>query len=124
MAPAQTEMIVGMRKDPIFGPIVMVGLGGVFVEVFKDAAFARAPLSNADAHHMLECFDGKAVLDGVRGADAVDREALARLLVAVGDLALEHPEIEELDLNPVFAGPNGVIAVDWLAIGTSLLDGA
>ena len=124
MAPAQTEMIVGMRKDPIFGPIVMVGLGGIFVEAFKDAAFARAPLSNADAYHMLECFDGKAVLDGVRGADAVDREALARLLVAVGDLALEHPEIEELDLNPVFAGPDGVIAVDWLAIGTPLLDGA
>ena len=73
---------------------------------------------------MLECFDGRAVLDGVRGADAVDREALVRLLVAVGDFALEHPEIDELDLNPVFAGPDGVIAVDWLAIGTSQLDGA
>ena len=73
---------------------------------------------------VLELLDGKAMLNGVRGEEAIDRASLCRLLITVGDFALEHPEIEELDLNPVFAGPDGVIAVDWLALGTLLSDGA
>jgi acetate---CoA ligase (ADP-forming) len=107
-------MVIGMRCDPIFGPVVMVGLGGVFIEVLKDVAFARAPLSEADALYMLDSLRGRAMLDGVRGQAPVDRKALAKMLVAVAEFALANPEIEELDLNPVFAGPEGVIAVDWL----------
>ena len=116
MAPPETEMVIGMRKDPIFGPIVMVGLGGVFVEVLKDVIFARVPLTEADALDMLENLDGKAMLDGARGKGVVNRQALARTLVAIGTFARDHPEIEELDLNPVFAGPDGIIAVDWLVM--------
>jgi acetate---CoA ligase (ADP-forming) len=114
MAPPATEMVIGMRRDPVFGPVVMVGLGGVFIEVLKDVAFARAPLSEADALHMLDRLRGRAMLDGVRGQAAVDRNALARALVAVGEFALANPQIQELDLNPVFAGSDGVVAVDWL----------
>ena len=114
MAPAETELVIGMRRDPIFGPVVMAGLGGVFVEVLKDVVFARAPLSEADALDMLDRLRGRAMLDGVRGKAAADRAAIARALVAVGDFALSHPQVCELDLNPVFAGPNGVVAVDWL----------
>ena len=114
MAPPATEMVIGMRRDPIFGPVVMVGLGGVFVEVLKDVVFARAPLTKADALDMLDRLRGSAMLDGVRGQAAVDREVLAEALVAVGEFALAHPEVSELDLNPVFAGPDGVVAVDWL----------
>ncbi len=116
MAPPETEMVIGMRKDPIFGPIVMVGLGGVFVEVLNDIIFARVPLTEADALDMLENLDGKAMLDGARGKGVVNCQALARTLVAVGTFARDHPEIEELDLNPVFAGPDGIIAVDWLVM--------
>jgi acetate---CoA ligase (ADP-forming) len=117
MAPATTEMVIGMRRDPIFGPVVMVGLGGVFIEVLKDVAFARAPLSEADALYMLDNLRGRAMLDGVRGQAPVDRQALAKMLAAVAEFALANPQIEELDLNPVFAGPDGVIAVDWLMLG-------
>ncbi|MBM08671.1 MAG: CoA-binding protein [Magnetovibrio sp.] len=122
MVPAQTEIIVGMRRDPVFGPILMIGLGGVFVEVFKDTVFARIPVSSADAYYMLENIDGREVLDGVRGKNAVNRELITKLLVAVSNFALKYPEIEELDLNPVLAGPDGVTVVDWLATGTFLLD--
>ena len=74
------------------------------------------PLTEADALDMLENLDGNAMLNGARGKGVVNRQALARTLVAIGTLARDHPEIEELDLNPVFAGPNGIIAVDWLVM--------
>ncbi len=119
MAPAETELVIGMRRDPIFGPVVMAGLGGVFVEVLKDVVFARAPLSEADALDMLDRLRGRAMLDGVRGKAAADRAAIARALVAVGNFAMSHPHVCELDLNPVFAGPNGVVAVDWLMMAES-----
>ena len=114
MTKPATEMVIGMRRDLVFGPVVMVGFGGVFIEVLKDVAFARAPLTLADAKHMLGRLQGKAMLEGQRGRSAPDLDALAAALVAVGDFALANPDVAELDLNPVFADADGVRAVDWL----------
>ena len=114
MSKPATEMVIGMRRDPVFGPVVMVGLGGVFIEVLKDVSFARAPLSKHDAKFMLERLAGRAMLEGQRGRSAPDLDALAAALVAVGDFALANPDVVELDLNPVFADKDRVRAVDWL----------
>ena len=97
-------------------PFCMVGLGGIFIEVMKDVVFAAAPVTEQDAVAMLQRLRGRAVLDGVRGQPAVDRAALARAISALSRFALAHPEVVELDLNPVFAGPGGTEAVDWLMI--------
>ncbi|MCB1548249.1 MAG: acetate--CoA ligase family protein [Hyphomicrobiaceae bacterium] len=114
-APA-TEIVLGLRRDPVFGHVVMVGLGGIFVEVLKDVAFARAPISHDEALGLLDSLKGKPLLMGARGREPVDLEALARAITALSRLALAHPEIEELDLNPVFAGADGTTAVDWLML--------
>ena len=107
-------MVLGLRRDPVFGHIVMVGLGGIFVEILKDVAFGRVPISPEQALRMIDCLKGRAVLEGARGQLPVNRNALAAAIAALSDLALRHPEIDELDLNPVFAGPDEVIVVDWL----------
>ena len=119
MAPARTELVLGLRHDPAFGPVLMVGLGGIFVEVVKDVVFAQAPLSRDDAELMFDQLTGKAVLDGVRGQPAVDKRALIDTLCALSDFAIENPDVVELDLNPVFAGPDGTLAVDWLMMSTN-----
>ncbi len=112
MAPAGTEVIVGMSKDPQFGPVMMFGLGGIFVEVLKDVAFRIVPLDPKDAKQMVREIKGFPVLEGVRGQDPADVEALEKLILQVSEFVEAHPEIEELDLNPVFAYKDGVIAVD------------
>ena len=112
MAPAGTEVIVGMSKDPQFGPVMMFGLGGIFVEVLKDVAFRIVPLEPRDAREMVREIKGFPVLEGVRGQDPADIEALEKLILKVSEFIEAHPEIEELDLNPVFAYKDGVIAVD------------
>lgn len=111
------EMVLGLRRDPIFGPVVMVGLGGVFIEVLKDVVFHRAPVSEAAAGRMLDRLQGRMMLDGVRGAAPVDRAALCRTIAAVSRFGAASADwLEELDLNPVLAGPDGVVAVDCLMI--------
>jgi acyl-CoA synthetase (NDP forming) len=112
MAPSGTEVIVGMSKDPQFGPVMMFGLGGIFVEVLKDVAFRIVPLEPRDAREMVREIKGFPVLEGVRGQEPADVAALERLILQVSEFVEAHPEIEELDLNPVFAYKNGVIAVD------------
>ena len=99
---------------PVFGHVVMVGLGGIFVEVLKDVAFAQVPVAPGHALRMLHGLRGRAILDGARGQPPVDYQVLAAAITALSELAIRHPEIEDLDLNPVFAGPGGVVAVDWL----------
>ncbi len=111
-----TELVLGVRRDPIFGPIVMVGLGGIFIEVLDDVAFARAPVTPAAAALMIDSLKFGVMLDGVRGAPAVDRAALIDAICNLSVFAAAHPELVELDLNPVFAGPDGIIAVDWLML--------
>lgn len=116
MAEPGTELVFGLRRDPAFGHVAMVGLGGIFVEVLRDVAFARCPLDETDALAMIDSLKARAVLDGARGRPKVDRSKVAAALIALSRLAAAHPEIDELDLNPVFAGPDGVVAVDWLMV--------
>ena len=112
MARPGTEVIVGMSKDPQFGPVLMFGLGGIFVEVLKDVSFRIVPLEERDAREMIDEIKGRAVLDGVRGGEPADIGALASLLLQLSAFAEANPQVEELDLNPVFAYKDGCLAVD------------
>lgn len=106
------EVIIGAVTDPSFGKLVAFGLGGVLVEVLKDITFRMAPASEQDALGMLDGIAAAQVLKGVRGAEPVDRAALAGMIQRVSQLVTDFPEIAELDLNPVFASPSGAIAAD------------
>ena len=105
------ELVVGGVRDPTFGPLILFGLGGVFVEVLDDVCFAQAPLSWAEADRLVASPRGAALLTGARGI-AVNRAAVVSLVYAIGQVMATYPEIQELDLNPVLAGPAGCIAVD------------
>lgn len=107
------EVAVGGLRDPQFGPVVMIGLGGILVEVMDDVAFGLAPLSSGDAHRLIESLRGYAALTGARGREPVDLDALAGAVSAVGDLLATRPEIVDLDLNPLLATPGGAVTVDW-----------
>lgn len=108
-----TELLVGALRDPTFGPVVAVGLGGVNVELVNEMAFAAAPLGVRDAQRLLDQPRLARVLDGWRGTPAVDRAALTALIRHVGDFLAAHPQIDSIDLNPVLCTPDGVVAVDW-----------
>lgn len=112
MAAAGIEVIMGMTKDAQFGPVLMFGLGGILVEVLKDVAFRIVPLTPGDARQMIREIRGYPILEGYRGQAAAAVEALERLLLRLSQFVEAHPEIEELDLNPVFAYPDGALAVD------------
>ena len=111
---AAQEVIVGAVTDPSFGKLVAFGLGGVLVEVLKDVTFRLAPATADDARSMLDGIQAAKVLDGVRGAQAVDRDALVDIIVNVSELIGDFPEIAEIDLNPILAGASGATAVDAL----------
>jgi acetyl coenzyme A synthetase (ADP forming)-like protein len=106
------EVIIGAVTDPSFGKLVAFGLGGVLVEVLKDITFRLAPATREDALSMLDGIAAAEVLKGVRGADPVDREALAGMIQNVAQLVADFPDIAEMDLNPVFASTHGAIAAD------------
>lgn len=112
MVPAGTEILIGTVTDPTFGKVVAFGLGGVLVEVLKDVTFRLAPATKDDALSMLDGIRAAEILRGVRGGAAVDRDALADLVVRVSQLAADFPNIAEVDLNPVFASASGVMAAD------------
>jgi acetate---CoA ligase (ADP-forming) len=116
MVPPGLELIVGLRRDPQFGPAVLVGLGGVLTVFLDDVAVRLAPLDLASAAAMLNELRGAPLLDGVRGRPGVDRAALASMLVALGRLGMERPDILEVDLNPVIAATSGAVAVDALVV--------
>lgn len=106
------ELILGLMRDPQFGPCVMIGLGGVMAEVFDDAAFAMAPLNRDEALSLIRRLRGQKLLNGFRGSPPVDRDEIARMLTALGDIALACPRIREIDINPLIVGPAGAAAVD------------
>jgi len=108
------EVIVGAVTDPSFGKLVAFGLGGILVEVLKDITFRLAPTSNSDALSMLDGIEAAEILKGVRGAEPVDRDALASIIVNVSELTADFPEIKEIDLNPILASSSGATAVDAL----------
>lgn len=112
MAAKGVEVIVGVSRDPFFGPVLMFGLGGIFVEVLEDVAFRSIPLSRQDAFSMIEQIKASKVLEGIRGEAAVDKNALVDLLLKVSSIVETHTEIHELDLNPVIVYPNGYAVVD------------
>ena len=112
MAAPGTEVILGITQDQQFGPVLMFGLGGVFVEVLKDVAFRVVPLEPRDASEMIREIQGFPVLEGFRGAEPADLAAIERMLLQLSEFAEAHPEVAELDLNPVFARADGAVAVD------------
>jgi acyl-CoA synthetase (NDP forming) len=112
MARPGVEVIMGMTTDPQFGPVLMFGLGGVFVEVLKDVSFRIVPLEPRDARQMIRDIQGFPVLEGFRGQEPADLAALEDMLMRLSAFVEKHPEIQELDLNPIFAYKDGALAVD------------
>ena len=106
------EVIIGVSQDAQFGPVVMFGLGGVLVEVLKDVSLRVVPIAPRDAAEMVREIKGHALLEGYRGQEPVDTGCLEEMLLKVSGFVEKHPEIKELDLNPVLAYPDGAIAVD------------
>lgn len=107
------ELILGLIRDPNFGPCVMVGLGGILAEILSDAVFAPAPLTEEDALQLISRLRGQKILDGFRGDPPVDRKKLAHLLITLGDIGLMHPRIHEIDINPLIVSKDGsMVAVD------------
>jgi acetate---CoA ligase (ADP-forming) len=116
MAAPGLELIVGLIRDRGFGPLVMVGLGGVLAEVLDDVVLGLAPITLEEASAMLDDLRGARLLDGVHGLPAADRAAIAEIICAVARLGIERPEIVAVDLNPVVSGPAGTIALDALVV--------
>lgn len=106
------EVIVGMSKDSQFGPLLMFGLGGVLVELFRDVSFRIVPLTRRDARSMISEIKGYPMLKGFRGSDPVNEEAIIDVLLKLSDFIDRHPEIEEMDINPLFVDGEGAIAAD------------
>jgi acyl-CoA synthetase (NDP forming) len=107
MIAGDIELVVGARRDPVFGPMVMAGLGGIFVEALRDIQLRHAPLTMGDARRMLDSLRAAPIMHGVRGRPGIDIDAIADLICCVGRVMADNPEIVELDLNPVFAFPPG-----------------
>ncbi len=112
MIPEGLELIVGGKRDRTFGPVVMVGLGGIFTEIFDDVAFRVAPLTSEDAEEMLTELRGQAILGRARGREPIDRAALVQTILTISRLIAEHEQIAEFEINPLIALPSGVWAVD------------
>jgi acetyltransferase len=114
MAPPGLEVLIGMNRDPQFGPLVTFGLGGIYVEALKDVSFRLAPFSRREAQAMLEEIRARALLDGLRGQPPADKETVVETLLRIGQLVLDFPEIAELDINPymVYERGHGGIAID------------
>jgi acetyl-CoA synthetase (ADP-forming) len=110
------ELVVGMTRDDQFGPCVMFGLGGIFTEILKDVSFRRAPLRKDEALTMMREIRGSRILDAVRGMEAADRGKLADIIIRVGQIGLEIPQVREIDLNPVILAGQNPIAVDALIV--------
>ena len=106
------EVIIGMSKDAQFGPVLMFGLGGVFVEIMEDVSLRVIPVTRRDVEEMIKEIKGYKILKGYRNLPAVDESGLADMLLAVADFVTQNPEIKELDLNPVIANGDGAVAVD------------
>ena len=114
MVPAGLEVLLGMNRDPQFGPLVTFGLGGIYVEILKDVSFRIAPFSRREAESMLQEIRARALLEGARGEPPVDRQSLVEALLRVGQMVLDFPEVAEMDINPfiVYPAGRGGVAID------------
>jgi acyl-CoA synthetase (NDP forming) len=107
MITGSEEIILGIKRDPSFGPVLMFGLGGIFVEIFKDVSFGIAPLSREEARNMIEQTKAYKILKGTRGRPPRDIDTIVDALLRLGQLAMDYPQIEELDINPLFVMDEG-----------------
>jgi acetyltransferase len=114
MVPKGREMIIGMSQDPQFGPMVMFGLGGIYVNFLRDVSFRLAPLNEREAQNMMEETKSYALLEGVRGQSKSDIDSLREAIIRISHLVWDYPEISELDINPilVYEEGEGVSALD------------
>lgn len=117
MAPAGVELVVGARRDPVFGPIVLVGLGGTTAEALADVAIRVAGLGMAEAKSMPRELAGHALLTGWRGGPALDEDELARVVCALGEVLVAHPELDEIEINPLRVTDHGLLALDAVVAG-------
>lgn len=110
---AGVELIIGAKNDAQFGPVVLLGVGGIGVELYRDTAIRMAPLAEKDVHAMLRCLRARAILDGFRGAEPVNRDLLVRLLLGFSNLVMEiGDQVESIDLNPVFCSSRRCVVAD------------
>lgn len=116
MVKGSRELVVGLTRDPQFGPCVMFGLGGIFTEILEDVTFRVAPLSRWDAMDMLNEIRAKKILDAFRGKPPVDREALADILITIGRIGMEIDKVKEIDINPLKILDDKPIVVDALVV--------
>ncbi len=117
MVKGQRELVIGLVRDPQFGPCVMFGLGGIYTEILKDVCFRVAPITEADALQMLDEIKGKKILEAFRGMAPADKAALAQALVGLGRLGVENGKVKEVDVNPLILTREGrPVAVDALVI--------
>ena len=116
MVRGKRELVVGLIRDPQFGPCVMFGLGGIFTEVLKDTVFRVAPLTKQDALDMMQEIRASKILEEIRGMVAVDRDVLADILMTVGKVGMENDRIKEIDINPLIISDGKPVAVDALVV--------
>jgi len=116
MVKGQRELVVGLTRDPQFGPCVMFGLGGIFTEVLEDTSFRVAPIERRDALEMILEIKAHKILDAIRGMEPADKDMLADILIAVGRLGIENEAIMEIDINPVIICRGKPVAVDALVV--------
>lgn len=116
MIKGDREFVIGLSRDPQFGPCVMFGVGGIFTEVIKDVSFRVAPLTEMDAEEMIDEIRMKKLLDQFRGSPAVDRKLLVKALVGISEIGYKHNEIAEIDINPVIIAGNRPVVVDALVV--------
>ncbi len=107
-----TELIIGTTVDPQFGHMIMFGIGGIFVEIYEDVSFRLVPITTGDAMEMLNEIKGRPLLDGARGRPKADDKQLVDILIKVSELVEKHPDIQEMDLNPLMVTERGILAVD------------
>jgi len=115
-APKGQEVIIGMKRDPGFGPVMMFGLGGIFVELFKDVSFRVSPLTRNDAYDMIQSTRAGKLLTGYRGQKPADLDAVVDTILRLSQLALNFEEIEEIEINPLLVMEKGCLALDGRVI--------
>ncbi len=116
MVKGQRELVVGLTRDPQFGPCVMFGLGGIFTEVLEDTSFRVAPIEKRDALEMIQEIKAHKILGPIRGMEPADKDMLADILIAIGRLGIENEAVKEIDINPLIISQGKPVAVDALVV--------
>ncbi|MFP4452325.1 MAG: acetate--CoA ligase family protein, partial [Desulfobacterales bacterium] len=116
MISGKRELVLGMTRDPQFGPCVMFGLGGIFTEILKDIAFRKAPIDKDEALRLMQDIQGRRILEAVRGMPAADTDMLAHMLIQIGRIGLDIEAVAEIDINPVILSKSSPVAADALIV--------